>query len=443
MKKREVCRKMQRIGMVLVLVTALAATSAQAAQVKLDVAMGSASALANTKQTAYVRVAMTGFEYKDKSARPPVNVALVLDKSGSMRGEKLAKAKEAAIMVIDRLRSDDIISVVAYDSRVTVLVPATKVSDKSNIHAAIRSLEAGSNTALFAGVSKGAAEVRKFIEEERVNRVILISDGLANEGPSSPGDLAELGSSLIREGVSVTTIGLGLDYNEDLMAALAQKSDGNHMFAEKAQDLASAFEREFGDMMSVVAKNVSITISCAPGVRPVRALGREVSISGQNVYAGLNQIYGGQDKYILLEVELTTGSVGSQTPVASVDIAYMNMATNTNDRLQSLVSVNAVDSQMRVAAEENREVMEAVAYQISVERNELAMRLRDEGKIEEGKEVLRENLEYMKKKDLTEKPWFVDNAQQLEKMDSDDAEWKKTRKDMKKGQYEIKQQMQK
>ena len=292
-------------------------------------------------------------------------------------------------------------------------------------------------------MSKGAAEVRKFIREEYVNRVILLSDGLANEGPSSPGDLAELGASLIKESISVTTIGLGLDYNEDLMAALARKSDGNHMFAERAQDLTTAFEREFGDLMSVVAKNVDITISCEPGVRPVRALGREVSISGQKVYAGLNQLYGGQDKYVLLEVELDAAAVGSRMPVAQVDISYINMATDSLDALQKSVSVMATDSETRIAADENRSVMEAVAYQVSVERNELAMRLRDEGKIEEGKKVLQENLEYMKEKELKDEDWIYSNTLQMENMERDDSEWRKYRKGMVKGQYEIKQQMMK
>lgn len=443
MKKIEVFGKMCMPGLIAVCAVFIGAVAAQAAQVGLDVAMGNTSVQSNTKQTAYVRVELEGFEYKDDSERPPVNLALVLDKSGSMQGEKLAKAKEAAIMVIDRLRPDDIISVVAYDSQVTVLVPATKVSDRESIRSAIRDLAAGSNTALFAGVSKGAAEVRKFIKEERVNRVILLSDGLANEGPSSPGDLAELGASLIKESISVTTIGLGLDYNEDLMAALARKSDGNHMFAERAQDLTTAFEREFGDLMSVVAKNVSITVTCEPGVRPVRALGREVSISGQKVYAGLNQLYGGQDKYVLLEVELDSGAVGINMPVAQVDISYINMATDTVDQMQKNVSVAVTDSPIQIAAGENRDVMEAVAYQVSVENNELAMRLRDEGKIEEGKKVLKKNLEYMKEKGLKDQDWVIQNSRQLGTLDSSDEEWRKTRKGMVKDQYEIKQQMMK
>lgn len=443
MKKMKEYRRLWRLGLLLAVGTLIGAMPAEGSQAGLDVAMGSASVLANGTQSAYLRVALTGHELKDVSARPPVNVAIVLDKSGSMHGEKLAKAKEAAIMVIDRLRSDDIVSVVAYDSLVTVLTPATKVSDKASIYAAISSLSAGSNTALFAGVSKGAAEVRKFLERGRVNRIILLSDGLANEGPSSPGDLAELGASLIKEGISVTTIGLGLDYNEDLMAALARKSDGNHMFAEKAQDLASAFEREFGDVLSVVANNVDVKIQCMPGVRPVRALGREVNIAGQHVYANLNQLYSSQTKYILLEVEVSSGSVGTSTPVAQVEVSYINLATNTIDHLQGSVAVTATDSQAIVTAHENREVMEAVVFQVSAERNALAMRLRDEGRIEEGKRELLRNLKYLEDHGAKDIPWFADNAVQLKQMDSDDWEWRKTRKDMIKGQYEIQQQQSK
>jgi len=290
-----------------VIVATSGAGRAWARQIKLDVAMGTPVVLAGEKQTAYVRVAMTGFELDDPADRTPVNVAIVLDKSGSMQGEKIARARDAAIMAIDRLRPDDIVSVVAYDSTVHVLVPATKVSNRNAIYLAIRRLEAGGSTALFAGVSKGAREVRKFLDRNRVNRIILLSDGLANVGPSSPGDLAELGSSFIREGISVTTIGLGLGYNEDLMTELARSSDGNHMFAENAVDLAWAFDSEFGDVLSVVAQDVGLTIRCPAGIRPVRVLGRDAEIVGQTVTATLNQLYSNQMKYVLLEVELPPG----------------------------------------------------------------------------------------------------------------------------------------
>ena len=409
-------------------------------QVKLDVAIGTPVMLADQKQTVYLRVAMTGFEIDDPSDRTPVNVAIVLDKSGSMQGEKIARAKEAAIMAIDRLGQDDIVSVVTYDSTVHVLVPATKVSNRVEIRAAINRLQAGGSTALFAGVSKGASEVRKFLDKNRVNRVILLSDGIANVGPSSPGDLAELGSSLIREGISVTTIGLGLDYNEDLMTQLARKSDGNHMFAENATDLARAFDREFGDVLAVVAQDVTVTIRCAKGVRAVRVLGREADIAGQTVTATLNQLYSDQMKYVLLEVELPPGRAGRELRVASVDVSYANMGTKTTDRLGSTVSVRFTDLPSLVEANTNRDVMVAAAHQIGVETNQLAVRLRDEGRIEEARQTLFSNGGILSQqaarynsKELER--YAYDN--EFDAQNLDDKNWKRQRKSMREVQHRI------
>ena len=378
------------------LVAALCAVpSAHAKQIALDAALGTPVMLAGQKQTAYLRVAMEGFEFEDESKRPPVNVAIVLDKSGSMQGEKIAKAKEAAIMAIDRLRADDIVSVVVYDATVHVVVPATKASDRPAIYAAINRVNAHGSTALFAGVSKGAHEVRKFLDDQRVNRIILLSDGLANVGPSSPGDLAELGTSLGANGISVSTIGLGLDYSEDLMTKLAANSDGNHYFAQSAEDLRVAFNGEFSDVLSVVAQDVNVRIQCADGVRPVRAVGREADIDGRTVTTSLNQLYSRQMKYLVLELELPPGESGQEMDVAKVEVSYANKDTHTTDRLQSIVSATFTASPGLVEEKTDPEVMAATVYQIGAEQNRLAMQLRDQGKLEEGQRVLQRNADYL------------------------------------------------
>jgi len=395
MKANNETRRIVLVSVVAACLLALwLAPAAQAKQVKLDVALGNPVVLAGEKQTGYLRVAMKGFELDDPSQRTPVNVAIVLDKSGSMSGQKIAKAKEAAIMAIQRLRPDDIVSVVMYDHTVKVVVPATKVSDREAIFAAIRRINAGGNTALFAGVSKGAHEVRKFLDDQRVNRVILLSDGLANTGPSSPGELAALGESLGREGISVTTIGLGLDYNEDLLTRLAHKSDGGHMFAEHATAVAEAFERELGAVLSVAAKDVEVVVECPEGVRPVRVLGREADVVGQTVKLSVNQLYSKQMTYLMLEVELPPGESGERLEVAKVDVSYRNMATKSRDRLQSTVSAAFTDSRAEVKAHTDQELMMWVVREVGTERSRLAVRLRDEGKMKEARQVLRLNNEW-------------------------------------------------
>jgi len=366
-----------------------------AEQVKVDVALAKPYLLAGQKQTNYLRVGLTGIPINDSGRRTPVNVAIVLDKSGSMTGEKLRKAKEAALTSIGRLGPNDIVSVIAYDDAVNVLIPATKMSDPLVLRAAIERLSAGGNTALFAGVSKAAAEVRKFLDRQRVNRIILLSDGQANVGPSSPTDLGNLGASLIKEGISVTTLGLGLDYNEDLMTQLARKSDGNHYFIENSADLARQFGYEFDDVLSVVAQEVTVRITCAEGVRPIRVLGREADITGQTVTTYLNQVYGKQEKYVLLEVEVPAERDGIMRNAAEVNVSYVNMASRSPERIARAVSARFTGSASLVEANTNPAVMASAIEQIAVERNKLAVTLRDQGKIEEARRTLLDNAAFL------------------------------------------------
>jgi Ca-activated chloride channel family protein len=367
--------------------------SAFADPAKLDVALGTPVMLEGGRNTAFVRVALTGFEAKDEKSRVPVNVAIVLDRSGSMQGEKIEAAKRAARMAIERLRPNDVVSVVTYETAVSIVLPSTRIADeigaasatRERLLAAIDQIYASGSTALFAGVSMGAGELRKEARSGRVNRLVLLSDGLANVGPSSPGELAELGASLAREGISVTTLGLGLDYNEDLMTRLAQASDGNHMFIENVSDLERAYAMEFGDAMTVVARDATVLVRCAEGVRPVRALGREAIINGQAVQFDLGQLGSGRTKYCLLEVEVPAGAAGSSRNVAQVDASYLNMVTKSTDNLSSNATVRYTASLEEVERYTNPDVMVAAVQQIAAERNVLAMRLRDSGKTEEAR----------------------------------------------------------
>ena len=389
------CKSVKLWCAVLMLAVTAAPSWLMAAQVKLDVSMAQPTLLAEKKQTTFVKVGLTGFKMSSKADRTPVNVSLVLDKSGSMSGTKIAKAKEAAIWAVRRLDSKDIVSVVVYDSTVRVLVPATKLTDKEAVCRKIQEISANGSTALFAGVSKGAAELRKFIDRNRVNRVILLSDGLANVGPRTPSALGELGSSLIKEGISVSTMGLGLGYNEDLMAQLARRSDGNHIFIEKAEDLAKVFNFEFDHVLSVVAQEVAITINISPEIRPVRVLGREAEINGRPVIVHLNQLYSEQEKYVILEVELPVTKAGQTRKIAQVDVSYANMETKTTDRLSSTVSVNFDSSEDVVQRKTNAAVMTECVLQIANEQNKLATALRDKGDVAGARRLLEANGKYL------------------------------------------------
>lgn len=428
---------------VLALQFGLAAASS-ASQIKLDVALGAPVMQAGKTQTAYLKVSLRGFETPGESFRAPINVAVVLDKSGSMQGEKIERAKQAAIMAISSLRSDDIISVIAYSDTVDVLVHAGRFNNRADTTYRIGRIISGGRTALFAGVSKGAYEVRKYLDQNRVNRVILLSDGLANVGPSSASELGRLGASLGRDGMSVTTIGLGLGYNEDLMTQLAGYSDGNHAFAQNASDLAEIFRNEFNSAKSVVAKELHIIIRCAGNIRPLRVMGRDAEIVGQTVRVDLNQLSSRQEKFVILEVEVPAGRVGESRNLASVDVSYLNLYTQRNDALTDTVTVSFTESSAKIKKSVNRKVMESAIEQVIILDSKEAVRLRDAGNIPAAMKKMQDSADYLKD---NARKYNSPQLEALERETREDADsfgsemdWNKNRKSIIEKQYKRERQ---
>lgn len=345
--------------------------------------------LADTSQRAVIKVSLRGAELASPRERPPVNLAIVLDRSGSMSGDKIERARDAAVEVLRQLDGRDRFSLVMYYLEVETLVPSQFASNAEWIEDRIRSIRSRGNTALFAGVSQGAAEVRKHVESRAyVPRILLLSDGLANVGPSSPEDLGRLGAALLKEGIAVSTVGVGTDYNEDLMTRLSQQSDGNAYFAATSADLRRIFNAELGSVLNVVARQVVIEIVCDEDVRPLRIIGREGRIRGNRVELTLNQIYGGQEKYALIEVEVPASGAGARRPLATATCRYEDALTQRADRADASVSVRFSREQEDV----DRSVRPAVTIEIArnaaaLARDE-AIGLNDKGRNKEAQDAL-------------------------------------------------------
>lgn len=407
----------------------------QSQEIRVETSLDHRVLRANTKQTAYLRTALSGFELRGDRARAPLNVAIVIDKSGSMQGAKIQQAKAAARAALSQLRDDDIVSIVAYDDTVEVLVPATKVSDRAVIERGIQRLRAGGMTALFAGVVKGATEVRKFLSRERVNRVILLSDGAANVGPASARDLGHLGATLRKEGIAVTTVGLGLGYNEDLMVQLAQGSGGQHVFIEHERQLAQVFREGFGNLASIVAKEVVVRISLAEGLRPVRVLGRPaemVDIVGQLVTIRMPALYAGQLDDLVLELDVRPLPEQSLA-AATIDVSYHNVVTRAADRVSMTLSVELSADEMRFTQSEVPAVKVAVLERIANEKSWQAIRLRDQGRVDEARRLLQDNVRSLSEGAGRYKSDTLDRLSKEYDLDADNLEgekWGKQRKVM-------------
>lgn len=358
---------------------AAAATSAVTCTTETDKSVLSA----NEPQKIIAKVTLTSAKLPDTSKRSPVNLSVVLDRSGSMAGDKLAKAKEAAIEAVRRLSSRDVFSLVIYDHTIQTLVPAQHVKDMEDISAAIRTIQPGGRTALFGGVTQGASEIRKHIEDKYVHRIILLSDGLANVGPGSPEELGRLGAALLKEGISVTTVGVGLDYNEDLMTRLSQNSDGNSYFVESSRDLPRIFAAELGDVLSIRAKRVTLIVKCPEGVRPISIIGREGRIIGQKVELSLNQLYGGQEKYALLELEVTGKPNNEALDLALATVRFDDPLTGRSETVNSAQRVTFSNDKAHVEKSGNPSVTAAYEMTLNALTQERAILLADKGKTKE------------------------------------------------------------
>ncbi|MEZ0306272.1 MAG: VWA domain-containing protein, partial [Hyphomicrobiaceae bacterium] len=235
------------------------------------------------------------------------------------------------------------------------------VADPAHFADLIRQVGARGSTAIHGGVLAGAAEVAKNRDARRLNRVVLLSDGQANVGPSRPEEFAALGRLLLSQGISVSTIGLGLGYNEDLMLQLARASDGNHAFAREPTDLVQIFNKEFDDVLGSCAQTVSIDIELKAGIKPVRALSRDGTIEGQRASFTLNQVYAATEHYVLLEVELDKSQAGAtEQELGLVKVAYTAPDTGARQALEATVRGRFSDSEAEVKAGYDSKVAEAV-----------------------------------------------------------------------------------
>ena len=415
------------------------AAASEIPAVALEARLATPVALAGAPQTTFLKVEVSGSRLK-LAARPAVNLAIVIDKSGSMAGSKMDRAREAAVQAVTRLAPNDIVSVIAYDTTVRVVVPATKASDREVLIAGIRTIRAEGDTALFAGVAKAAGEVRKFLDRGRVNRIILLSDGLANVGPSSPAELGGLGASLRREGISVTTFGLGLGYNEDLMTSLARHSDGNHAFIEDAANLGAYFDLELGTALAVVAQDLELRVVFAEGVRPLRVLGRAAEIIGGEVVTSMNQVYALQKQHLVVEVELPPGVHLASRPVASVRATYSNLGTRATESASREVSVSYAAEVVAVERATDRDVIVSSVELIANEQNRLAVKERDEGRVDVARDLLKKNARYLRDNATR---WSAPKLDELNQSNEEDASnlegesWNRQRKVMRKKQIEL------
>jgi Ca-activated chloride channel family protein len=283
------------------------------------------------------------------AASAPSHLTLVIDRSGSMAGPRLLNAISGAVAAVDHLAEGDMVSVVAFDTRPSVIVPVTTISagSRSRIREAIRGITLGGDTCISCGIEEA---VSQFVQGSgRVNRMIVLSDGDATAGVRDVPGFRSLAQRARERGVAVTTVGVGVSYNQKIMGAIAQESGGGHYFIEDAQSLDRVFQAEADQLRSTVAVNTEATIDLAPGVELEQVFDRSFQKRGRQVVVPLGNFAQGESKTVLLKVRVPSRNEGSSA-VADVSLGFRDLVKGEDGRCAGRLGVTVTRDASKVSA---------------------------------------------------------------------------------------------
>lgn len=338
------------------------------------------------------------FRGADSTQRTPLNLSLVIDRSGSMDGAKLEYAKKAAMFVVDHVTPDDYLSIVIYDSEVKTLFPSQRVTNKVTLKNLIQQLRSGSSTNLSGGMLEGYNQVQTTYKSGYVNRVLLMSDGLANEGITDNLSLFNIVRGKLREqGVSISTFGVGLDYNEDLMQGLAENGNGNYYFIANPEEIPSIFKKELNGLLYLYAQNTSIHITLPEGVKFSRLYGLTAErADDREVVINLRDVFSEETKACVLKLTYTAAL---QAPLNfSAKFSWNNMSRNAENTtaLKSITLTQKTDT-AELAKTENEQVWQQVYLFESNDLLQQTIQAVDKRKFDEAQKIAVQNEAYFAK----------------------------------------------
>jgi len=275
--------------------------------------------------------------------RAPVSLAVVLDTSGSMSGAKIEDAKRSVLRLISDMRDEDEIAVIRYSDTSEVIQPLARLgSVRESLSARVRQLEAGGGTNIPGGLSQGlrslddAGEWQGSKTSRRVRRIVLVSDGL----DSTRVQAESIARASFSSGITVSSLGIGLDFDESYMGAVAQSGHGNFAFINDGSSLAGFLKRELEETATTTVENARVNIQLPDGVRFVSASGADASFDGSSIELRLGSLFAGDERRVIVELTADGASPAADVRAIASWNEVGRASTTTNVPVLTLVASN-------------------------------------------------------------------------------------------------------
>ncbi|GAC1419941.1 MAG: VWA domain-containing protein [Flavisolibacter sp.] len=340
----------------------------------------------------------------------PLNLSIVVDRSGSMAGEKIEFAKKSAKRIIDRLDSSDYVSIIEYDNFIHVLQGATPDTNKKEIKSRIDKMASRGSTNLWGGTEKGYQEVMRNYKSGFINRVLLISDGQANVGITNPATIKFKVRQYRDSGISLSTFGVGLDYNELLMTQMAETGSGHYYFIDSANKMTLLFEKELASMFSLEVRKTKLKIWPPPGVQLVSLSGEVMEHHGNEVSLKLDDLFSGEIKSFLFRYTIPEKIKKPMEFKTSVE--YVNLTENEQRLLSTKNMLTPTKEKKSFLSYYNNYVIDQVILFFLADNLDRSLLLSDEGNFTAAKELLLSNNRY-----LSVNAFFVKQSEELKKIE--------------------------
>lgn len=300
-----------------------------------------------------VRFRVRGLAIVDEK-RPPINLALVVDSSGSMDGAPIKSAREACATLLDALKPDDAVSIVTFGSEARVVVPAIRISTESRAKAqeAVKGIKAEGTTDMASGLQAGLAQARTFFAQNGINRIVLLGDGV----PNDPAATLSFADQAKNQQISVTSLGLGIDFDETQMTAIAQRSGGTYHFIEDSAKVAKVFEQELSKMQRVVVRRSYIDITPGPSVALNGAIGLPHQIIGRTMRVQLGDIGEGQARDVVARVKIEPRKAAAPIELADAVVHYEPTVPDAPRKASKFIGLTASSDAAAVKSSHNTEV---------------------------------------------------------------------------------------